>query len=129
MSPKHSCMLSQAGNLLFIIRVYNLMVKYGFPFFGVDRITSDLYEMEATSMTLISQRATIMSQVSTWAGVSSQYPSQVFNPPSMADNSLTLPAVESTWVPQADRVVVGNGERGATGGTPLSITSCLIECK
>ena len=30
---------------------------------------------------------------------------------------------ESTWVPQADRMVVGNEERGAIGGIPLSITS------
>ena len=41
----------------------------------------------------------------------------------MADNSLTLPAAKSTEVPQADRLFVENGERGATGGTPLSITS------
>ena len=47
-----------------------------------------------------------MAQVSTSAGVSSQYPSQLFSPPSMADISLTLPAAESTWVPQADRLIV-----------------------
>ena len=41
----------------------------------------------------------------------------------MADNNLILPAAKSTWVPQADRVVIRNEERGATGGTPLSITS------
>ena len=41
----------------------------------------------------------------------------------MAANSLTLLAAESTWVPQADRVIVGNEERSAAGGTPLSITS------
>ena len=44
----------------------------------------------------------------------------------MADNTLTLPAPESTWVPQEDRVVVENEESGATGGTPLSITSCSL---
>ena len=44
----------------------------------------------------------------------------------MADNSLTLPAAKSTQVPQVDRVVVGNEERGATGGTPLSITSLSL---
>ena len=32
MSPKHSGMLSQAGNLLFIIRLHNSMEKYGTPF-------------------------------------------------------------------------------------------------
>ena len=75
-------------------------------------------------MTLISERETIIPQVNTSAGVSSQYPCQVFSLPLMADNSLTLPAAESAWVPQADRVVVGNEERDAIGGTPLSITSC-----
>ena len=32
MSPKCSCMLSQAGNLLFIIRLHNVIEKYGTPF-------------------------------------------------------------------------------------------------
>ena len=41
----------------------------------------------------------------------------------MADNSLTLAAAESTQMPQADRVVVGNEERGAIGSTSLNITS------
>ena len=50
------------------------------PFFGIDKITSDLYVMEATSMTLISERTTLMPQVSTSVGVNSQYPSQVFSP-------------------------------------------------
>ena len=122
LSPKHFGMLSQAGNLLFIIRIHNLIEKYGTPFFGVDRITSDLYAMEANSMTLISERETIMPQVSTFAGVISQYPFQVFSP-LMADNSLTLLSAESSQMPQADRVVVGNEERGAIGGTPLCITS------
>ena len=72
----------------------------------MDRIIGDHYAMEATSMTLISERATIMPQVSTSAGVSSQYPSQVFSPPLMADNSLTVPAAESTQVPQVDRMIV-----------------------
>ena len=75
-------------------------------------------------MTLISERVAIMPKVSMLAGLSFQYPSQVFSPPFMADKSLTLPAAESTWVPQADRVIVGNKERGATGSSPLSITSC-----
>ena len=44
----------------------------------------------------------------------------------MADNSLTLPAAKSTQVPQADRVVVGDEERGPTGGTLLSIGSWLL---
>ena len=73
-------------------------------------------------MTLISERTTIMPQVSPLAGVSSQYPSQVLSPPLMTDNSLTLPAAGSTWVPQAHKMVVGNEGRGATGGTPLRIT-------
>ena len=54
MNPKHSGILSQAGNLLFIIRLCNLMEKYGTPFFGVDRITGDLYAMEVNSMKLTS---------------------------------------------------------------------------
>ena len=89
-------MLSHAGNQLFIIRLHDLMDKYGTPLFGVDWITSDLYVFEATSMTLISERATIMPQVSTMLWVIPQYPSQVLSPPLMADNNLTLPAAEST---------------------------------
>ena len=49
------------------------MEKYGTPFFGVNRITSDLYAMEAASLTLISEKATIMPQVSTLVVVTSQY--------------------------------------------------------
>ena len=124
LSLKCSGLLSQVSDFQFIIKLHNLIKKYGTPFFAVDRITSDLYAMEANSMTLISERATIMPQVSTSAGISSQHPSQVLNPPSMADNSLTLLAAESTQVPQTDRVVVGTEERGAIGGTTFSITSC-----
>ena len=123
LSPKCSGMLSQASNVLFIIRLCNLMEKYGTPFFRMDRITVDLYAMEVNSMTLISEKATIMPKVSTSAGVNSQYPSQMFSPPSMTDSSLTLPAAKFTQVPQVDRVVVGNEERGAIGSTSLSITS------
>ena len=122
LSPRHSGMLSKAGNLLSIIRLLNLMEKYGTPFFRVDRITGDLYAMEANSMTLISERAAIMPQVNTSTGVCSQYPSQVFSAILVSDNYLTLPAAESTWVPQAVRADVGN-ERDAIGATSLSITS------
>ena len=41
----------------------------------------------------------------------------------MADNNLTMPAAESSQVPQADRVIFRMEERGAVGGTPMSITS------
>ena len=95
-------------------------------FFGVDRITSDLYAMETTSMILISERATIMLLVCTLAGASSQYPFQVFTPPSEDYNSLTLLAATSTLLTEVDRMVVGNEERGAIGGTHLSITSHLM---
>ena len=81
MGPKFSGMLSHTCNLLFIIRLQNLMEKFGTPFFRVDRITSELHVMEATSMTLISERATIMPQASTFVGVISQYPSQVSQHP------------------------------------------------
>ena len=64
-----------------------------------------------------------MPQASTSTGVSPQYPSQAFSSPSVGDISLTLSAAESTLVPQVDRMVIGNEERSATGGTPLSITS------
>ena len=123
MSPKFSGMLSYVGNLLFIIRLHNLMGKYRTSCFRVDRITGDLYIMEATSMALISERKTFMPQVTTSVGVIFQYPSQVLSSPLMADNKLTLPAAESTQMPQADRVITGNEEKGAIGGTPLSITS------
>ena len=99
-------MLSQMDNLLFIIKLHKLMEKYGTPLFGVDRITGDFYAMKANSMTLISERAAIMPQVSTSTGVSPQYLSQVFNPLSVADNSITLLVAESTHVHQADRVVI-----------------------
>ena len=62
------------------------MEKHGTPFLGADRINGDLYVMEANSMILISERVTIMPEVSTSTGVSSQYPSQVLSPTSMADN-------------------------------------------
>ena len=83
------------------------------PRFRVERISSDLYAMEANSMTLISERETIMPQVSTSTVVSFQYLSQVFSPPSMTKNSLTLSAAESTWVPQVYRTVIGNEESSA----------------
>ena len=41
----------------------------------------------------------------------------------MVDNNLTLPAAASTWLPHSDRIVVKNEEKGATGGTPLSMIS------
>ena len=74
-------------------------------------------------MTLISERATLMPNMSTSVGVNSQYPFQIFSPPSMADNNLTLPAAKSTQVPQAERLAIGNKETGATGGTSLNVTS------
>ena len=114
MSPKHYGMLSHVGNLLFIIRLHNLIQKYGTPFFRVDKITGYLSAMEVTSMTLIAERATFMPQVITSVGVISKYLSQVLSHPLMADNNLTLPEAESTWVPQADRLVAGNEEKGAT---------------
>ena len=75
MSPKCSGMLYHVANLLFIIRLCNLTEKYRTPFFRVDKITGDLYEVKdlATSMTLLSERET--SQVNTLVGVISQYPS------------------------------------------------------
>ena len=72
MSPKCSGIMSQTGNLLFIIRLHNLIEKYGAPFFGMDRVTSDFCAMEANSMTLILGRATVMLLVSTSVGVSVQ---------------------------------------------------------
>ena len=66
-----------------------------------------------------------MPEVSTSTGVNPQYPSQEFSPLLVADNSLTLAAAECTWVPQVDTMVIGNKERGAIGGTPLSINSHL----
>ena len=78
------------------------------PIFRVNRITSDLYAMEVASTILISERATIIPQVSVMVGVSSQYSFQVLSPPLMTDNNLTLPADESTHVPQGDRVIIRN---------------------
>ena len=77
-------------------------------------------------MTLISERATIMSQLSISTGICPQYPSQIFSPPLVADSGFTLLAAMSTQVPQVDRMFIGNEERGAIGGTPLGITSCSL---
>ena len=68
--------------------------------------------------TLISERATIIPQVITSTGVSPQYQSLAFGPPLMADSSLTLLAAKST---QVDRMVIGNEERLAIGGTPFTV--------
>ena len=53
-----------------------------------------------------------MPQVSTSTGVSSQYPSQLHSAPFVADSSLTLPVAKSTWVPQVERMIIENEERG-----------------
>ena len=82
MSPTHSAMLSHTGNLLFIIRLHNPMEKYGTPFL----------EQIGYPMISILERATIMPQVSTSVGITSQYPSQVLSLLLMADNNLTVPA-------------------------------------
>ena len=111
MSLNHSGRLSQVGNLLCIIRFCNYMEKYGTPYFRVDRITGDPNAMG---------NHYVPGEYFGRDKFSIPLPS--VQPPSMADNNLTLLAAKSTKVPQTDRAIVGN-ERGSTGGTPLSITS------
>ena len=73
LSAKHSDMLPQAVNLFIHHYIPQHNGEIWDPIFGMDRITIDLYAVQANSMTLISERATIMPQASTSAGVSSQY--------------------------------------------------------
>ena len=98
MSPKCSGMIFYAGNLLFIIRLHNLMEN---QIFGVDMISSDFYAMEATSMTWISERVAIMPQVSTLVIITFQYLSCVPSPPLMADNNLS-PARSQIYLGASD---------------------------
>ena len=44
-------MLSQVGNPLDLIKFDNLMGKYGTLFYGVDRLTGDLYAIESNILT------------------------------------------------------------------------------
>ena len=62
LNPKSSGILSPADNPLLITKVKNLMAKYRTPFCRVDRLTNDLYIMEANSMSLMPERAIIMTQ-------------------------------------------------------------------
>ena len=63
-NPNNLDMVSPVVNRLLIIKLKNLMDKYGIPFFEVDRLTSGLYNMVVNSTSIIMERATIMPQVS-----------------------------------------------------------------
>ena len=79
--------------------------------------------MKAKSTTLIAEKGNHHAPDKYFGRGRSQYPFQVFSPPLMADNGLTLLASKYSQVPKADRDAVGNEERGAIGATPLNITS------
>ena len=53
----------------------------GHHFFGVNRLTSDLYAMEANSMLLITKKAAVMPQVDDSGEMPSWDPSWTFSPP------------------------------------------------
>ena len=60
LNPKPTGILLPMGNPIILIKLENLMGRYGMPFFQIDWLTGELYSMEGTSMTLISERATII---------------------------------------------------------------------
>ena len=55
-------MLSKVDNPLAIIKLENLIEKYGTPLCNIDRLAGDLYAIEANSKPLIPEKATIMPQ-------------------------------------------------------------------
>ena len=64
LNPKNLGMLSKVDKLLVIINLPNLMSKYGTPFFGVDKLTYNLFAIESDYMVLITEEETIMPQAS-----------------------------------------------------------------
>ena len=76
------------------------MDKYGALSTGVSKLTSDLYAMEANSMLLITEKATIMPQVDDTGHIHPLDPSQTFSPPLWPITRLIPLVAESTWVPQ-----------------------------
>ena len=62
------------------MKLENHMDKCGSPFYGVDRLTGDLYAMRVNTMTLIPEKATIMPQVSSTIVTYPVDPSQKFSP-------------------------------------------------
>ena len=120
-------MLSHMGNSLVLIKLEILMDKYETPF-GVDKITGDLYAMEANSIT-IQDKATPMTpalpQVRASAGTGPTYPLQAFSPLLKTVTGLTLPAAESTWIPHAvsPSMSCDGDKRGTIGHTPESVAS------
>ena len=110
-------MLSQVGNPSGFIKLWNLMKRFGTPFYGVDQLTGNQYALEANSMTFIQEDTTIMPHVSSTIGTCPVDPSQALSPPLGVATKLTPPVAGSSQVQQA--VVPGpadeNEERGATG--------------
>ena len=64
LNPKNSGMLCKVGNHLFVIKLPYLMSKYRTQFFGLDKLTGGLHAMEFYYMTLITEKAIFMPQVS-----------------------------------------------------------------
>ena len=97
-------MLLFMGNLLVLIRLENLMERYGTPFYGINWLSVELCAMEATSLTLIPERTTIMPvtipQVSASEGTCSQEPSQTIIPSFGALAGLTPLVVRSIQLPR-----------------------------
>ena len=106
MSPNHPGTLSHVLVISYSLSGYVISWRNTEPHF-MQWIGLPVISMpwRLTSMTLISESATIMPQVSTVIGVTSQYPSQVLSPSLMADNNLTLPASQ-----------IYSGDSGREGG-------------
>ena len=79
-NPRSLSMLLKVGNPLVIIKLVDLMEKYGTPFFRVDKLTGELHTMEANSMAAIPEKAKDMPQVSNTAGRCPSDPFETFRP-------------------------------------------------
>ena len=106
------------------------MDKYGTPFFANDRLTGDLYIMELNSISLITERATIMPQVGDTSQTHPLDLSQNSSPPLGTEMGLMPSIAESTQVscPTLPDTSHPNGKWGAVGNTSLGVVSTTLSC-
>ena len=95
LNTKNSDMMSKASNPLTVIKLPNLMSNYRTPFFRVNKLTGDLYAMESDTMVLITEKVTIMMQVSDICTKHHSDPSGTFSPSLGTTAGLTPPC---SWV-------------------------------
>ena len=79
------------------------MEKCGTPFYNVDWLKGDLYAMQANTMTLIQEKASIMSQASSNIGMCPPGPSCTFIPSLGTVTRLTPLVAKSTHIPKVVR--------------------------